>query len=90
MKRKSFTPLREQTVIMEPRPVTSDHVDAVLNASEPLDARMEKLRDLRESHAAWANRQKETDGRPLMRYIDDAIMRLLREGDLETLQDEAA
>lgn len=85
MKRKSFTPLREQTVNMEPRPVTSDQVDAVLNSSEALDVRMAKLRGLRESHAAWANRQPETDGRPLMRYIDDAVMRLLRHGDLETL-----
>lgn len=86
MKRKSFTPLREQTVVMEPRPVTSDQVDAVLNSSEALDIRMAKLRELRESHDAWSKRQKETDGRPLMRYIDDAIMRLLRDGDLETLQ----
>ena len=86
MKKKRFTPLREQTVIMEPRPVTSDQVDATLNSSDPLDTRMERLRDLRQSHADWASRQPETDGKPLMRYIDDAVMRLLRQGDLHELQ----
>ncbi|WP_300378593.1 hypothetical protein [Henriciella sp.] len=83
MKQKNFVPLREQNVSMEPRPVSTDQVDAVSNSSEPLDVRMAKLRDLRESHTDWASRQKETDGSPLTRYIDDAVLRLLREGDLE-------
>ena len=86
MKRKSFVPLREQTVHMEPRPVTTDQVDAVQNSSEPLDTRMAKLRELREQHMHWANRQPETDGRPLMRYIDDGMLRLLRQGDLNEVE----
>ena len=86
MKRKSFVPLREQTVHMEPRPVTTDQVDAILNSSEALDARMVKLRDLREKHDNWASRQTETDGRPLLRYIDDGVLRLLRAGDLSEVQ----
>ncbi|RIJ15567.1 hypothetical protein [Henriciella mobilis] len=86
MKRKTFVPLREQTVNMEPRPVTTDQVDAVLNASGALDERMEKLRDLRQKHADWVNRQPETDGRPLMRYIDDGMLRLLRQGDLSEVE----
>ncbi|WP_084395978.1 hypothetical protein [Henriciella aquimarina] len=86
MKQKSFVPLREQTVVMELRPVTTDQVDAVQNSSEALDVRMAKLRDLRQQHAEWANRQKETDGRPLLRYIDDGMIRLLRQGDLQKVE----
>lgn len=86
MKRRSFVPLREQTVVMEERPVMADQVDAILNSSLPLDIRMEKLRDLRRSHEDWANRQMETDGAPLLHYIDDAVLRLLREGDVTEVQ----
>ncbi|MEQ8559408.1 MAG: hypothetical protein RIB03_13905 [Henriciella sp.] len=86
MKRQRFVPLREQTVVMEPRPVTTDQVDAVQNSSEALDVRMAKLRDLRQQHAEWANRQKETDGAPLLRYIDDGMLRMLRQGDLEEVE----
>ena len=85
MKQKTFVPLRDQQVSNEPRPVTTDQVDAALNGSEPLDERMVKLRKLREEHVNWANRQKETDGSPLTLYIDDAIFRLLREGDLDNV-----
>ena len=86
MKKKPFVPLRDQDVKMEPRPVSTDQVDAILNSPDALDTRMEKLRDLRQRHADWADRQKETDGTPLKRYIDDGILRLLREGDLEEVK----
>ncbi|MEQ9316648.1 MAG: hypothetical protein RLN72_12415 [Henriciella sp.] len=85
MKRKSFTPLRDQKVVMEPRPVTSDQVDGVMKSSDPLDQKLEKLNDMRQQHEDWSNRQPETDGRPLMRYIDDAIDGLLQSGDLGTV-----
>ena len=86
MRRKTFVPLRDQTVNMEPRPVTTDQVDAVMKASEPLDMRMSRLSKLRQKHSDWANRQPETDGRPLKRYIADGVLRLLREGDLSEVQ----
>lgn len=86
MKRNKFVPLRDQNVVMEPRPVSTDQVDAILRSTDPLDQRMDKLGTLRQKHDEWANRQPETDGRPLLRYIDDGILRLLREGDLSELQ----
>lgn len=85
MKRNSFTPLRDQKVVMEPRPVTSDQIDGVMKSSEPLDEKLEKLNAMRQQHENWSNRQPETDGRPLMRYIDDAIDGLLQAGNLETI-----
>lgn len=86
MKKKSFTPLSQQTINMEPRPVTTDQVDAVYNSTDALDTKMEKLRDIRRKFNDWATRQKETDGKPMLRYIDDAIAALLQEGDLKELQ----
>lgn len=83
MKRKTFTPLRDQTINMEPRPVTTDKVDGVMNSTEALDVKMRKLNDLRQKHDDWANRQPETDGAPLKRYIDDAVQRLLHAENLE-------
>ncbi len=83
MKRKTFTPLRDQKINMEPRPVTTDQVDGVMNSTEALDVKMEKLNDLRQKHDDWANRQPETDGAPLKRYIDDAVQRLLHADNLE-------
>ena len=50
---------------------------------EALDVKMEKLNDLRQKHDDWANRQPETDGAPLKRYIDDAVQRLLHADNLE-------
>lgn len=85
MKRKSYTPLRDQEVVMEPRPVTSDQVDGVMNSSDALDVKLEKLNQMRQQHEAWTNRQPETDGRPLMRYIDDAIDGLIQAGDLNNV-----
>jgi ABC-type amino acid transport substrate-binding protein len=87
MKRKSFTPLREQTINMEPRPVTTDQIDGVMNSSEALDVKMQKLNDLRQQHDDWASRQPETDGRPLLRYIDEAVKRLLQDGDLDKVSE---
>ena len=83
MKRKTFTPLRDQKVNMEPRPVTTDQIDGVMNSSAALDEKMEKLNELRQAHSDWANRQSETDGKPLLRYIDDAVKRLLHDDKLE-------
>ena len=86
MKKKKFTPLRDQTVNMEPRPVSPEQVDGVGMSSQRLDEKLDKLRDLRQMHADWAKRQPETDGRPLLRYIDGYIKRLLHEGDLKEIQ----
>ncbi len=86
MKKKTFTPLSQQTINMEPRPVNTDQVDAVINSTEPMDAKMEKLRDIRHRFSNWASRQKETDGRPMLRYVDDAIKRIYHNGDLARLQ----
>ena len=86
MKKKRFTPLREQTVKMEPRPVTSDQVDGVGTSSERLDVKLEKMRALRHQHSEWAKRQPETDGKPLLRYIDGYIKRLLHDGDFKEIQ----
>lgn len=83
MKRKTFTPLRDQKINMEPRPVSTDQIDGVMNSSEPLDQKMEKLNELRQSHDQWASRQPDTDGKPLLRYIDDAVKRLLHDDKLE-------
>ena len=83
MKRKTFTPLRDQKVNMEPRPVATDQIDGVMNSSAALDEKMEKLNELRQAHSDWANRQPETDGKPLLRYIDDAVKRLLHDDKLE-------
>lgn len=83
MKRKTFTPLRDQKINMEPRPVSTDQIDGVMNSSEPLDQKMEKLNELRQNHDQWANRQPDTDGKPLLRYIDDAVKRLLHDDKLE-------
>jgi hypothetical protein len=44
---------------------------------------MEKLNELRQNHDQWANRQPDTDGKPLLRYIDDAVKRLLHDDKLE-------
>jgi len=68
---------------MEPRPVTTDKVDGVMNSSAALDDKMEKLNELRQTHSDWANRQPETAGKPLLRYIDEAIKRLLHDDKLE-------
>ncbi|WP_084418636.1 hypothetical protein [Henriciella litoralis] len=86
MKNKKFTPLRDQEINMEPRPVTTDQIDGVVNSSEALDTKMAKLNDLRQQHDDWANRQPETDGKPLLRYIDEAVKRLLHEGDIKEIE----
>ena len=39
--------------------------------------------DLRQSHEDWANRQPETDGKPLLSYIDESVQRLLHDDKLE-------
>ena len=83
MKRKTLTPLRDQNINMEPRPVTTDQVDGVMNSSDALDVKMTKLNDLRQSHEDWANRQPETDGKPLLSYIDESVQRLLHDDKLE-------
>ncbi|MEM5517360.1 hypothetical protein WNY37_10380 [Henriciella sp. AS95] len=85
MKKKRFTPLREQTVTMEPRPVTSDQVDGVGMSSDDLDVKLEKLKELRQQHQDWSARQPETDGKPLLLYIDGYIKRLMHDGDLKEI-----
>ena len=80
MTRNTFTPLRDQEVVMEPRPVSTDQVDAILQSGDPLDRRMDKLGSLRQKHEDWANRQPETDGRPLLHYIDDGILQRTSHG----------
>ncbi|MGB3627098.1 MAG: hypothetical protein WA989_14805 [Henriciella sp.] len=85
MRKKTHTPLRDQDVVMEPRPVTSDQVDGVMNSSEALDEKLEKLHEMRQQHDDWSNRQPETDGRPLLRYIDDAVSRLVQDGDVKNV-----
>lgn len=85
MKKKKFTPLRDQTVNMEPRPVTPEQVDGVGMSSQQLDVKLDKLRELRQLHEDWAKRQPETDGKPLLLYIDKYIKRLLHDGDFKEI-----
>ena len=75
--------LSEQTINTEPRPVSPEQVDAVLKTSDPLNVKMEKLAEMRSAHSNWVNRQSETDGKPFLRYIDDAITWLNENGKLE-------
>ncbi|WP_370237368.1 MULTISPECIES: hypothetical protein [Henriciella] len=86
MKKKTFTPLRGQRVRTEPRPVSTDQVDGVAMSSEAMDIKLAKLNTLRQRHHEWSSRQAETDGKPLLRYIDGYIKRVIHYGDLKQIE----